>query len=205
MVENKLLNCQKQVVINQLLINMIFSELQVNQSISLFLLKQEDAQVIFQAIDENRSHLRKWLPFVDQTKTVKDTLSFTKSIVDDVERRQEVFTIWYENEFAGLIGMKDIDYLNRKVELGYWLIEKMTHKGIITLSVEKMMAFIFQILQLNRIQIKCGVGNLSSSAIPKKLGYSFEGIEKQGERHSNRYIDLEIFSFLREDWHWPFI
>jgi ribosomal-protein-serine acetyltransferase len=189
------------VVVFQILIVMIFSELQVNQSISLRLLKQEDAQIIFQAIDENRPHLRKWLPFVDQTRSVKDTLSFTKSIVDDVERRQEVFTIWYKDEFAGLIGMKEIDYLNRKVELGYWLIEKMTHQGIVTLSVEKMMDFIFQKLQLNRIQIKCGVGNLSSSAIPKRLGYSLEGIERQGERHLSRYIDLEIYSILREDWH----
>lgn len=179
---------------------MILNELKVNQYLMLQVLKDEDAPTIFRAIDENRPHLRKWLPFVDQTKTVKDTFAFVKSIVDDVERRQEVFTLWYNDEFAGLIGMKDIDYLNRKVELGYWLIEKMTHKGIITHSVEKMMEFIFVKLQLNRIQIKCGVGNHSSSAIPKRLGFSFEGIERQGERHVSHYIDLEIYSMLREDW-----
>lgn len=179
---------------------MILNELHVNQHILLKILKIEDAKTIFNAIDSNRLFLRKWLPFVDQTRDEKDTLSFVKSIVDDVERRQEVFTIWYNDEFAGLIGMKDIDYLNRKVELGYWLTEQMTRKGIVTLSVEKLMEFIFLKLQLNRIQIKCGVGNLSSSAIPKRLGFIFEGIERQGERHLGHYINLEVFSILREEW-----
>lgn len=179
---------------------MIIDEMKVNSSIALRLLVLEDSPIIYTAINENRTHLRKWLPFVDSTKSQKDTLSFVKSIVDDVERRQEIFTIWYKNEFAGLIGLKDFDYLNRKVEIGYWLTEKMTGKGIITLSVERIMHFIFDELELNRIQIKCGVGNISSSAVPKRLGFSFEGIERQGERHLSKYIDLEIYSFLREEW-----
>lgn len=179
---------------------MIVNELIVNSNIELKILKIDDSSIIYHAIDENRTHLRKWLPFVDHTKSEKDTMSFVKSIVDDVERRQEIFTIWVQNEFAGLLGLKEIDYLNRKVELGYWLIEKMTGKGIITLSVERIMVFIFENLELNRIQIKCGVGNFSSSRVPKRLGFSFEGIERQGERHHNRFIDLEIYSLLRQEW-----
>jgi len=179
---------------------MIVNELIVNSNIELKILTVDDSPIIYRAIDENRSHLRKWLPFVDHTKSEKDTLSFVKSIVDDVERRQEIFTIWYQNDFAGLLGMKEIDYLNRKVELGYWLIEKMTGKGIITLSVERIIVFTFEKMELNRIQIKCGVGNFLSSAVPKRLGFSLEGIEREGERHNNRFIDLEIYSLLRHEW-----
>lgn len=179
---------------------MIINEISVNASITLKNLNVNDAQTIFNAIIQNRTHLRTWLPFVDGTRTVKDTLSFIKSIVDDVEKRQEIFTIWYFEEFAGLIGLKDFDYLNRKVEIGYWLIQSMTGKGIITQSVDKLMEFIFEKLELNRIQIKCGVGNFSSSAIPRRLGFVYEGIERQGERHLNKYIDLEVYSFLKKDW-----
>ena len=179
---------------------MIINELVVSTSITLKNLGIDDAPVIFNAINQNRHHLRKWLPFVDSTRALKDTLTFVKSIVDDVERRQEIFTIWFGEEFAGLIGLKDFDYLNRKVEIGYWLIEEMTGKGIITQAVDKLMEFIFDELELNRIQIKCGVGNHSSSAVPKRLGFKFEGIERQGERHFNKYIDLEVYSYLKKDW-----
>jgi ribosomal-protein-serine acetyltransferase len=179
---------------------MKINELIIDQSIKLKNLELTDSSVIFNAIDQNRYHLRKWLPFVDMTRTEKDTLSFVKSIVEDVERRQEVFTVWYNGEFCGLMGLKDIDYLNRKIEIGYWLIEKMTGKGIMIRSVERIIRFIYEELEMNRIQIRCGVGNSASSTIPKKLGFIFEGIERQGERHHTRYLDLEVYSLLKTEW-----
>lgn len=178
---------------------MKFHKLIVNQEIILRIIEKTDDEIIFKAIDTNRVFLRKWLPFVNQTQKLKHTASFVKSIVDDVERRQEVYTIWVKEEFAGLIGLKDIDYLNRKVEIGYWLIEKFTGKGIMSQSVERLTQLIFEEMEMNRIQIKCGVENLKSSAIPKRLGFHFEGIERAGERHSYRYIDLETYSLLKNE------
>jgi ribosomal-protein-serine acetyltransferase len=179
---------------------MNITELIVVPTITLKILELSDSTVIFNAMDQNRNFLRKWLPFIDMTRAEKDTLAFIKSIVDDVERRQEIFTIWYNNEFCGLVGLKDIDYLNRKIEIGYWMIEKMTGKGIMIRSVERIIRFIFEELEMNRIQIRCGVGNNSSAAIPKKLGFLFEGIERQGERHHTRYIDLQVYSLLKVEW-----
>lgn len=179
---------------------MIIHNIHVNTSIVLKLLKSKDAYSIFEAIDNNREHLRTWLPFVDHTKSVKDSMAFVKSVIDDVEHRQEIFTIWVDNCFAGLIGLKDIDYLNRKIEIGYWLISEMTGKGIIRKSAEKLIEFCFEVLGMNRIQIKCGVGNTKSSAVPKSLGFTFEGIERAGEKHAAKYIDLEVYSILRKEW-----
>ncbi len=172
----------------------------VDQETRLIQMQIDDAETIFTAIDQNREHLSYWLPFVGQTKSVKDTYTFVKSIVDGIERRQEVFTAWHHDEFAGLIGLKDIDYLNRKLEIGYWLVKKMTGKGIVSRSVEKLIRYAFSELEMNRIQIKCGVGNYTSAAVPKRLGFVLEGIERQGERHISRYIDLEIFSLLKKEW-----
>lgn len=179
---------------------MIANEILIDESIKLKKLTRSDAHVIFNAIDSNRDHLRKWLPFVDGTKGVKDTQAFVDSIVEGDDFRQEIFTIWYKTEFCGLLGLKDIDYLNLKVELGYWMVEHMTGKGIVTRSVAKIMELCFTNLDLNRIQIKCGIGNFKSSAIPKRLGYKLEGIERDGERHSYGYIDLEIYSILKREW-----
>jgi ribosomal-protein-serine acetyltransferase len=53
---------------------------------------------------------------------------------------------------------------------------------------------------MNRIQIKVAVGNLKSAAIPHRLGLYFEGIERNGEFHTDRYYDLEVFSILKTEW-----
>ena len=49
--------------------------------------------------------------------------------------------------------------------------------------------------RLPRIQIKCAVENRSSSNIPKRLGFKFEGIERDGEPLiGNVFTDLEVYS-----------
>jgi ribosomal-protein-serine acetyltransferase len=156
---------------------------------------------IFHAIDQNRVFLRKWLPFVDFTHKTIDTERFVKSVIAKVSsNRDEVYVIWHKFEFAGLIGFKDIDRVNDKIEIGYWLIQKMTGKGIATEATRKMINLAFRNMDMNRVVIRCGVGNSKSSAIPRRLGFSFEGIERCGERHNQLYIDLEVFSLLRNEW-----
>lgn len=159
------------------------------------------AETIFKAIDQNRKFLRRWLPFVDFTRKVGDTEKFVRSILDKhTANRDEVFVIWYKYDFAGLIGFKDIDRINDKIEIGYWLTEKMTRKGIATAAARKMVNLAFRNMNMNRIQIRCGIGNEKSSAIPRRLGFVFEGIERCGERHNHSYIDLEVFSLLKTEW-----
>jgi ribosomal-protein-serine acetyltransferase len=130
-----------------------------------------------------------------------DTERFVRSILEKHSaNRDEVYVVWYKHDFAGLIGFKDIDRINDKIEIGYWLIEKMTGKGIATAATRKMINLAFRNMNMNRIQIRCGVGNDKSAAIPRRLGFSFEGIERSGERHNRTYIDLEVYSLLRKEW-----
>ncbi len=158
-------------------------------------------QDIYSAIDQNRKFLRKWLLFVDFTHKVGDTEKFVRSILSKhAANRDEVYVIWYNYQFAGLIGFKDIDRINDKLEIGYWLIENMSGKGIATAATRKMVNLAFRNMNMNRIQIRCGIRNEKSSAIPRRLGFKFEGIERGGERHNHSYIDLEVFSLLKSDW-----
>jgi len=63
-----------------------------------------------------------------------------------------------------------------------------------------MVNLAFRNMDMNRVQIRCGVGNDKSSAIPRRLGFTFEGIERAGERHNHVYIDLEVYSLLKREW-----
>lgn len=173
--------------------------LKVDTEIELKQLEQSDAIDIFKTIDTQRDYLEKWLPFVAFTKEIFDTEIFVDSVVNAPEDRFEyVFAIRKCNEFVGLIGFKDTDKQNNKTEIGYWLSEKYQKQGIVTKSVASLCDFAFNKQGINRIQIKCAVENISSKNIPKRLGFKFEGIERQGELLSGgSYTDLEIYSKLR--------
>ncbi|MDD4293550.1 MAG: GNAT family N-acetyltransferase, partial [Bacteroidales bacterium] len=82
--------------------------LTVNAAISLKEIDLSDANDIFRTIDSQREYLRKWLPFIDNTKEVTDTRRFIRAMMDTPEKTKEfTFVIHFEGEFAGLIGTKD--------------------------------------------------------------------------------------------------
>ncbi len=174
----------------------------VNDKIRLEAVNLSMTDQIFTAIESNREFLGRWLPFVAYTRQVSDTRKFMESIINQTEeQKDEIYSIFYNEEFSGLIGFKETDWINRKTELGYWLIEKMQKKGIVTLCVHKLTRYAFQKLKMNRVQIKVAVGNKQSAAIPQRLDFKFEGIERAGEKHGSDYLDLEIYSLLKSDLH----
>lgn len=176
------------------------NHIQINSKLRLEAVNLSMAGTIFETIDRDREYLRKWLPFIDATQQVSDTEDFIQDIVTQPNpKRDEVFAIWYNEDFAGLIGLKDTDHFNRKTETGYWLAEKMQGKGIITLCAKAIIRYAFQKLKMNRIQIKVATGNEKSRAIPLRLGFQHEGTERQGERCLNCYFDLDVFSLVKSD------
>ena len=175
--------------------------IQINSKLRLEAIKLNMAEVIFEAIDRDREYLKEWLPFIEETQQVAQTEEFIKTIVSQRgKKKDEVFTIWYNQEFAGLIGFKDTDWINHKTELGYRLTDKMQGKGIAVTCVKELVKVAFKKLGMNRIQIKVARRNEKSEAIPKRLGFQFEGTEREGEFHHGIYLDLQVYSFLKSDY-----
>ncbi len=172
----------------------------VSDEILLERLNVNDAVTIFNAIDQNRAHLGQWLPFVDYSNEVKDSEAFIQTIVSQRETtRNEVYTIWFKGDFAGIIGFHNTDRVNEKTEIGYWLINDMTGHGIIHRSCQALIGLAFEQMRMNRITIRCATGNDSSEKVALRLGFNFEGIERSGERHHDLFFDLKVFSMLKSE------
>ena len=175
--------------------------IRVTESIILKQIELSDSYDIFHTIDSQREYLGKWLPFVENTKELAYTRNFIRSVLDTpAETRDFTFVIHYNGEFAGLIGFKSTDILNKKTEIGYWLSEPFQKRGIMTESVNSLIEFAFNDLDINRIQIKCAVGNIPSKNIPLRLGFKLEGIERQGELLTGgNFADIETYSILKNE------
>lgn len=176
-------------------------KIKVDDELVLKAISLASSRTIFDSINSSRSHLRKWLPFIDQTKSVNDTRSFIKSVLNsNCLKKDLLFEIWHQAEFAGLIALKEIDYANLKLEIGYWLDEGKTGKGIMLRSCQSLISYSFNELNMNRISIKVAIGNEKSTAIPIALDFYQEGIERKGELINNCFNDLLVFSMLKKDW-----
>ncbi len=175
--------------------------LQVDDDIALKRLDQEDAEVIFNLVDKNREYLREWLPWVDSNATIEETRTFIKS-TDDQHNQNFGFhsSIWFRGEIAGIIGFHKIDWMNRNVEIGFWLGEKFQGNGIITKCCKVLLDIAFYDYDLKRVQIRAATGNKKSNAIIERLGFIKEGVARQAELLYNHYVDLNVYSMIAEDW-----
>lgn len=161
-----------------------------------------DVPEIFHTIDSQREYMGRWLTFVEHTECEDDTRAVVELMVSvPPENMAYTFVIRQHGEFAGLIGLKDTDRMNIRTEIGYWLSEPFQGRGIMTSAVRALCGFVFDELSLNRVQIKCAVGNMPSNRIPQRLGFVLEGIEREGEcAGDGTFRDLNVYSMLADEW-----
>jgi ribosomal-protein-serine acetyltransferase len=172
----------------------------IDHEIRIELIEEKHIQPIFEMVDGNRNHLRQWLPFVDKMQTVEFAQNFVKETQQRNQEGNEFAFVIIDNEtFVGRIGVYKIDNKNKIGEIGYWIIQDSQGKGIATKCCKQLIEFCFRELRLNRIEIKCGTGNLKSATIPQRLNFTKEGIMRQAELLYDEFIDLNLFSLLNND------
>lgn len=175
------------------------TNLRIDNEITLKEIGLEDVESIFNTIDAEREYLCEWLPFIELTQDVSYTRKYVENYLNS-EIRDLTCVIFYKQKFVGLVGLKDTDFDNMKTEIGYWLSESYQHKGIITRSCKKLIGYAFEELRMNRIQLKAATGNVKSQAVAERLGFTREGIEREGELHTRGFVDLVVFGLLEKDW-----
>lgn len=161
----------------------------------------EDATAIYEAIDRNRDDLRTWLPFVDTLTSVADEQSFLASVLQvPYKQREPAFILEKGTEVCGLCGFHFSDFANYRTEIGYWLLPSHRGQGVVSEAVRDLCHWAIRAREIHRIQIRCAVENHSSNAIPRRLGFTLEGTERDGERLvSGLYTDIRVYSILRHE------
>jgi ribosomal-protein-serine acetyltransferase len=173
----------------------------VRENIELRTLELSNAQDFFDVIKRNNIHLRQWLGWLDDDKTVSDTEKYIVESNKRFENKEGLdLGIFYEDRQIGGIGLFPWDVANKKISIAYWLTEEYQGKGIMTDSLRTVINYIFTEMKLNRIEITVAIGNIKSSAIPKKLGFTFEGIAREGEWLYDHFVNLEVYSLLAKEW-----
>jgi ribosomal-protein-serine acetyltransferase len=175
-------------------------QLKVTDEIVLKVVEEQHAQGLFNLTDVNRQHLRKWLPWVDQTRFVADTSAFIALCSRQVsENNGFQVVIYFQDRLCGMIGHHGIDRPNRSTSMGYWLDASHQGKGIMTASCRAMINHAFRDLDLHRVVIRCATENRRSRAIPERLGFTLEGVARQSEWLHDHFVDLANYGLLRTD------
>jgi ribosomal-protein-serine acetyltransferase len=169
--------------------------------VELRLVEERHAPVLFALVDRERQYLRQWMPWVDSRSSEDDILAFIRRALGQFAASQGFAAgIWVDGSIGGVISLHTIDWPNRKGEIGYWLAPEFQGRGIMTSAARAVTEHGLVELDLNRIEIQCSVVNAKSRAIPKRLGFGYEGIRREAQLLDGRYLDLEVYSMLRREY-----
>jgi ribosomal-protein-serine acetyltransferase len=85
-------------------------------------------------------------------------------------------------------------------EIGYWLGEAASGRGVMTRAVRAMLGFAFDDLKLNRVALQADVRNTRSRAVAERLGFTLEGVRRQAWVVHDEFVDFAAYAMLASDW-----
>lgn len=160
----------------------------------------DDTEALFEVVDANRAYLRRWLPWVDSSRTIEDARQFREhSVCQHVAREALQVVLLLSDKPIGMIGFHRFDWANRSTSIGYWLAEAHQGHGYMTSACRALIEIAFSKWQLHRIEIRCATGNARSRTIPGRLGFRLEGTFRSAEWLYDHFENLVVYSLLANE------
>lgn len=133
-------------------------------------------------IDEARVELRYWI----------NVYNYNDGIYFAIARKSD-------NKMIGSVGVSGINRNHNRIEASYDLAKEYWNKGIMTKALLATVEYVFKEMEINRIEAYAIPDNQGSWRVLEKVGFKFEGNLRQHRFHYNKYVDIGIYSILRED------
>ena len=173
----------------------------ISQSLALRTLEVNDVPELYGCLNDNREHLQQWLPRLVENIEVDDLKRFIESSLEQ-EKNGMGFRcgMFKDGALVGICGYHPINRTNNSVVIGYWLAERMQGQGIATSCVRFLVSYAFENLNINKICISMAEGNVASRAIPERLNFVNEGIDREADFLHGRYVNYVRYSMLYDEW-----
>jgi ribosomal-protein-serine acetyltransferase len=162
---------------------------------------ERHAEELTALVRRDLAHLKPWMPWATERYSVEDAREFIRRQIRQYAEDMGFATlIFFSGRVAGSIGYNQIDWSNRKADIGYWLGSEFTGRGLMTKCCRALVEHAFRELRLNRVEIFCAVENRRSRRIPERLGFKEEGTHRQAEWVHDHFKDLVSYSMLAREW-----
>jgi len=164
-------------------------------------LAQADAPAMHALMAANRAHLDRWLRWSSPLGTPNDVAAFIAGFETRLAAGDGFHCgIWNDGNLAGGVVCWYIHRQNRNAEVGYWLGEQFTGRGLATRAARWAVDRLFRVERLHRVEMQCGVENRASRAVAERLGFRAEGVRRESHWITDRFVDHVMYAMLDREW-----
>ena len=156
---------------------------------------------MFQAVNNDRIRLGKFLPWVPFTQTEMDSLKWiqsTRQWWDEGILFDYGIFLKESNCYLGNIGVHEIKWEFDRCEIGYWISGEHEGQGYMSEALRTLEKHLFD-MGFHRIEVRCSSRNERSANVPKACGYKLDGILREDSIEHEQYRSTLVFSKLATD------
>ena len=153
---------------------------------------------IFSAAMSSVEHLLPWMPWVAGLTEERISGFNRDAAIAWTEGRSYAFVMV---DAGRAVGIATLDVSHGGVgEVGYWVEAAHAGRGLATEASRALLDLAFRDLRLYRVELRAGVGNTRSLRVAEKLGFTREGILRDGLDGSDGPFDAYMFGMTMGDW-----
>ena len=174
--------------------------LETGAGIAIIPVTVDHAAMLAALVCHDRDHLNMYLPMVATLSTVEAaTAHLERAAVRADEGDVFEWHLFVKDSLSGSVRVRDIDHADRKASIGYFLGSQFTGRGIATAALQAVLAWCFETLQLNRIELRCATSNAPSIGVAERLGFVREGLLRQDECLNGVFVDHHVYGLLKTE------
>lgn len=172
---------------------------------SLVRIDSVSADIFFDLIHKNKDYIQKGFAGTVKRCQTQEHATQLFSEWNLEEQKKRSFTFFIKDKITGviigLLNVKNIDYSVRKCEIGYFISEKYSGKGIISGFTQEIISYCFEDLQMNKIFLRTAPENIASQKVALKNGFLQEGILRQEYKgFQDKFEDVIYFGLLQNEY-----
>ena len=170
-----------------------------NMNVVLRKLKNKDKNAIFSIYsNEESAKLDDWIPM----KTLDEAEKLINQSIQNFNNKSE-FRYGIEDlsrkKLIGSCGVFRLDECNRKCMVFFQVHKDERNKGYATNAMGLIIKYIFNELNINRIEAYITPGNNASIRVLEKNGFIQEGILREIEFYKDKFWDGIVMAMIRKD------
>ena len=162
--------------------------------------QESDGAGLNAAIADSFTELHQWMPWAQAIPSVKQSIENCRNAVKEFKEGEDYRLHLFLKDpmtFIGCSGIHRFDWEVPRAEIGYWLRSSYTGQGFMTEAVGEITRYLIEDLEMNRVEIRMSAQNVKSRAIPQRLGFTFEGILRNEDRHPDGNLrDTCIYALI---------
>lgn len=165
--------------------------------------KAGDAPALWEAVDQSRERLSRWMTWLDGHRSLIDSEEYCRRMAAAWDERTNLaLGIWTQDEsrLLGATGYHSMDWSVPSFEIGYWIRDDEEGKGYVTETVRLLTWFAFGPMGAQRLWLTCDADNARSRAVPERLGWVREAHLRNRQRRPDGSLrDTLLYALVPGD------